>query len=136
MTPETMDLLETWFGGLGDRRMDLSPLFYARLFARAPGLRPLFPADMKHQAMKLADTLEVVVGHIRALDSVAPALMEMGARHAEYGAKTEHYAIVGDTLLAALAEIGGSTWDQRLEDAWREAIDLISETMLSGVPRA
>ncbi len=62
--------------------------------------------------------------------------MEMGARHAEYGATAEHYTIVSDTLVATLADLAGDTWNQRIEDAWREAIDLISQTMLSGVPRS
>jgi hemoglobin-like flavoprotein len=133
MSLDSMEPLEAWFAALGERRTKLSPRFYERLFTTAPELRSMFPKDMAHQAMKLADTLEVVVSHIHKLDSVAPALMEMGQRHDEYGATPEHYTIVGDTLLATLAEIAGDTWDQRIEDAWRQAIDLISETMLSGV---
>ncbi len=133
MTPETIAALEASFAAIGDRRTELTPLFYDRLFARAPGVRGLFPDDISHQAMKLADTLEVVIAHLRSLDSVAPALMEMGDRHARYGAKPEHYPIVGDTLLASLAEVSGDAWNHKVEEAWREAIEVISATMLSGV---
>ena len=133
MTPETISLIETSFQALGPRAAELTPVFYERLFEAAPGVRPLFPEDISKQAMKLADTLSVVVRHIRALDTVAPALMEMGARHARYGAIPEHYPVVRDTLLGALAELSGDAWDQQTEDAWFEALTLISDTMLSGV---
>ena len=136
MTPETIALIESSYAALGPRRSELTALFYARLFERAPSVRTLFPRTMDNQAMKLADTLSVVVQHIHSLDTVAPALMEMGARHAQYGAAPAHYPIVRDTLLGALAELLEGSWDQATEDAWRTAIDLISETMLAGVPRS
>ena len=59
MRLDSMEPLEDWFAALGDRRTQLSPRFYERLFATAPQLHSMFPDDMEHQAMKLADSDDV-----------------------------------------------------------------------------
>ena len=61
---ELVARLRASFALLAPRADELTALFYARLFAAQPGLRPLFPADMAAQRTKLAQTLAFVVASL------------------------------------------------------------------------
>ena len=77
-------------------------LFYDRLFEVAPSVKAMFPADMTEQRKKLMGTLAVVVNGLGDLGSVLPAASALAKRHVSYGAKPEHYPVVGGTLLWTL----------------------------------
>ena len=70
-------------------------MFYDRLFYMAPSLRAMFPADMRDQKRKLMVMLASAVQGTSNLDTLAPQLMALGARHVGYGVKDEHYKAVG-----------------------------------------
>jgi methyl-accepting chemotaxis protein len=56
-----IDALETSFDLLAPRGEELVDIFYARLFAAAPSVEPLFSAtDMRRQKAKLLATLVLV----------------------------------------------------------------------------
>src|SRR5688572_10296405 len=81
----------------------LAETFYALLFERCPGLRPLFPAELAQQRAKLTQMLAWIVTHLDRRDELLPGVQELGRRHAGYGAAREHYPFVRDTLLDAMA---------------------------------
>ena len=60
--------------------------FYSRLFEVAPGVRPLFPEDMKAQGRKLIQMIGVAVNNADDVESLIPALRALGERHVGYGA--------------------------------------------------
>ena len=93
--------------------------FYARLFARAPALRTLFPADLSAQELKLSHTLYMLVAAQEKGEAVGPALRELGRRHVGYGARPRHYRIVGEVLLETLEERNGAEWSEAAAEAWR-----------------
>jgi methyl-accepting chemotaxis protein len=136
MTPDRIDRLESSFAALAPQADRLTELFYDRLFAAHPGVRPLFPEDIAPQRMKLLQSLVTVVENLRDLSAVVPALHALGARHVAYGTQPAHYGAVRDTLLAAMAELAGDLWNETLHDDWTAAIDLVAETMLQGAARA
>src|SRR5881296_3831020 len=100
----TLDLeaLETSFDLVAPRGDELMDEFYSRLFATAPAVRPLFPTDMKRQKAML-------------LGPIVPKLRDLGARHVAYGARPEHYPVVGATLIASMAAIAGDHWKPEYE---------------------
>ena len=73
-------------------------LFYGRLFDLDPGLRSLFKGDITEQGRKLMTMLATAVKGLDRPDELLPAVRNLGARHAGYGVKDEHY----DTVAAAL----------------------------------
>jgi hemoglobin-like flavoprotein len=77
-------------------------LFYERLFAVAPAVKAMFPADVTEQRKKLMTTLAVVVNGLGNLEAVLPAASALAKRHVNYGAKPEHYPVVGGALLWTL----------------------------------
>jgi hemoglobin-like flavoprotein len=110
----------------------LGTTFYAMLFLRHPATRQLFPHDLGQQQSKLTQMLAWIVTHLDQTDEILPAVRELGRRHAGYGAVTEHYPAVRDTLIDAMRRTAGAEWNENLSDDWRLSIDLIARHMLAG----
>lgn len=94
------------------------PRFYARLFEEHPELRPLFPASMRDQAMKLADALRLAVSLLRDPPTLEATLSDLGARHVLYGVEENQLDHVRDTLVELLVETEGEQMTEELLDAW------------------
>ena len=128
-----IDALETSFDHIAARGDELVDVFYQRLFAVAPGVQPLFAdTDLKRQKGMLLATLVLLRRSLRDLDPVTPKLRDMGARHVRYGALPEHYPVVGEVLIASMAEIAGDAWTLEHELAWTEAFGVVAGVMLEG----
>src|SRR5215212_11188873 len=110
-----IDILETSFDLIAPRGDELMDEFYSRLFEAAPGVRPLFPDDMRKQKTMLLGALVLVRKSLRDLDRLVPTLHALGARHVGYGAKPEHYPVVGSALIDAMAAVAGDAWTPEIE---------------------
>ncbi len=129
--------LETSFDLLAPRGEELVEVFYRNLFAAAPEVRPLFAkTDMKRQRAMLLAALVLLRNSLRDLDALVPKLHAMGARHAGYGVTPEMYPLVGQVLLASMAELAGDAWSADLADAWSDAYGVVASTMLDGAGAA
>jgi hemoglobin-like flavoprotein len=105
-------------------------LFYDRLFALDPALRPLFRStDFGEQKKKLMQTLAVAVRGLDKLDQLTPALEALGRRHAGYRVKDEHYATVAQALLWTLEQGLGPAFTPEVRDAWTETYLLVASVM-------
>jgi len=125
--------LETSFDQVAIRGDELVDVFYRRLFEAAPAVWPLFAGvDLKRQKGMLLATLVLLRRSLRDLDSVVPKLRDMGARHVQYGARPEYYPVVGEVLIASMAEIAGDAWTIEYELAWTEAFAIVAGAMLDG----
>lgn len=106
--------------------------FYARLFAMAPHVRSLFQEDMTEQRTKLMMTLSFIVGHLDRLDLLLPEAVELARRHVRYGARDEHYAVVGRALIGTLRDTLASRFTPEVERAWAAAYAALSGAMVTG----
>lgn len=135
----TLDLetLETSFDLIAPRGEELVDTFYTRLFEVAPAVEPLFAdTDLRKQKAMLLATLVLLRKSLRDLDSIAPKLRQLGARHVAYGARPEHYPVVAEVLLASMAELAGEAWTPQVEAAWAGALGLVATAMLEGAEEA
>jgi len=105
-------------------------LFYGKLFAKAPGVRPLFPEDMKAQGQKLMQMIGVAVNNMATVEQIIPALEACGRRHVDYGALPDHYPVVGEVLLDTLATAVGDDFTDEARDAWAKTYGILSSVML------
>ena len=71
-------------------------------------MRALFTGDMKEQGRKLMAMLATVVNGLTRLEQIVPAAQALAKRHVGYGAKVEHYPVVGAALLVMLLAISGA----------------------------
>src|SRR5215471_12575363 len=90
----------------------------------------MFPADMAEQRQKLMAMLAVVVNGLSNLESVLPVASALAKRHVTYGAKPEHYHVVGSALLWTLERGLGDAWTKEVADAWTAAYDMLSGYMI------
>ena len=131
-----LEALEASFDLLAPRGDELMDEFYARLFAAAPAVKPLFPDDMRRQKTMLLGALVLLRKSLRDLDAIVPKLRQLGAAHVSYGARPEHYPVVGSALIAAMAAVAGEAWTQEYELAWSQAFDVVAAVMLEGAEEA
>jgi hemoglobin-like flavoprotein len=130
MTPEQQELIRSSWAQVAPIADTAAVLFYERLFALDPGLRPMFAhTDMPAQRKLLMQTLAVVVASIDKLETLVPAVEALGRRHAGYGVKPADYATVGRALLDTLKTGLGSGFMPEVEAAWTEADELLAGVM-------
>ena len=106
-------------------------IFYDRLFEVAPTVKAMFPADMTEQRKKLMMVLAAVVNGLGNLESILPVASALAKRHVGYGAKAEHYPVVGAALLWTLEKGLGKAWTPEIADAWTAAYGTLSGYMIS-----
>ena len=132
-----LEALETSFDVVAPRGDELMDEFYRGLFEAAPAVMPLFAdTDLQRQKTMLLGTLVLLRKSMSDLNAIVPKLRELGARHVAYGAQPEHYPVVGEVLIAAMATIAGAAWRSEHERAWREAFGIVAGAMLDGANTA
>ena len=131
MTPSQIKLVQESFSRVAPISEQAAVLFYDRLFEVAPQVRALFPDEMSEQRKKLMATLAVVVNGLTNLEAVLPAASALAKRHVGYGAKPEHYPVVGGALLWTLEKGLGDAWTPELAEAWAAAYGTLSGFMIA-----
>jgi hemoglobin-like flavoprotein len=132
-----IDALETSFDLVAPRGDELMEIFYSNLFAVAPSVKPLFAgSDMARQRAMLLSALALLRRSLRNLEPAVPVLKSLGARHVAYGARPEHYPVVGNVLIGAMAHVAGPDWEPRFAKAWNEAFGIVAGAMLEGAREA
>jgi hemoglobin-like flavoprotein len=139
MTPEEVKLVQESFAKVVPISDQAAVIFYDRLFESAPPVRTMFTGDMAEQRRKLMAMLAAVVGGLGDLESILPAASGLAIRHVSYGAKAEHYPVVGAALLWTLEKGLGDAWTPDVASAWTTAYTTLSGYMISeayGRPQA
>ena len=139
MTPEQVTLVQQSFAKVAPISEQAAVLFYGRLFEIAPQVKAMFPEDMSEQRKKLMATLAVVVNGLSNLEAVLPAASALAWRHVGYGARPEHYPVVGSALLWTLEKGLGDGWTPDVAEAWTAAYGTLSGFMIEqayGRPQA
>jgi nitric oxide dioxygenase len=131
MNPAEIKLVQDSFAKVAPISEQAAVIFYDRLFEVAPSVRAMFPDDMTEQRKKLMGTLAVVVNGLSNLEAVLPAASALAKRHVNYGAKPEHYPVVGGALLWTLEQGLGAAWTPDVAAAWTAAYGTLSGYMIS-----
>jgi nitric oxide dioxygenase len=141
MTEEQAQLVRESWAKVRPIAPAAAAMFYARLFEIEPSVRPLFKRDIGEQGRMLMGMIGMVVARLDDLGALVPAVRALGARHASYGVREEHYAPVGAALLWTLEQGLGAAFTPEVHDAWATAYELLATTMqeaarLAALPEA
>ncbi|MBR0824413.1 hemin receptor [Bradyrhizobium manausense] len=139
MNPAQIKLVQDSFAKVAPIADQAAVIFYDRLFEVAPSVKAMFPSDLTEQRKKLMATLAVVVGGLSNLETILPAASALAKRHVAYGAKPEHYPVVGSALLWTLEKGLGAAWTAEVASAWTAAYGVLSNFMITeayGRPQA
>ncbi len=136
MTPQQVVLVKDSWQKVVPIRDTAAELFYTRLFTLDPALKVLFKGDMKEQGRKLMTMIATAVNALDKLESIVPAVLDLGRRHAGYGVQAAHYGTVATALLWTLGQGLGEAFTQDVEQAWVAAYTVLASTMQQGAGTA
>ena len=131
VTPQQIELVQSSFTKVVPIAGTAADLFYDRLFEIAPDVRSLFPSDLAEQKEKLMAMLSTAVANLHKLDSILPAVKDLGRRHRGYGVTATHYAPVGAALLWTLEQGLGSDFTPEVKAAWADTYNALSGVMMA-----
>jgi hemoglobin-like flavoprotein len=131
MTPEAIALIKASYIGVTATPRQLAARFYEKLFAAAPGLRPLFPTDLTLLQGHFEAALALVVRNLDDVSELNGPLRDLGAQHVHWGARPEDYVTAREALVGAIGGLAPA-WDSALERHWRAAVTAIIVPMLEG----
>jgi hemoglobin-like flavoprotein len=129
MTPEQVTMVQESFKRVVPIASTAADLFYDRLFEIAPEVRAMFPDDLKEQKKKLIAMLATAVTNLHQVDTIVPAVEELGRRHVAYGVSEKHYAPVGAALLWTLEKGLGDAFTPPLKEAWTQTYMTLAGVM-------
>lgn len=124
-------LVQNSFRQVAPAAEEVAALFYGRLFEIAPEVRPLFKGDLTEQGRKLMQVLGYAVGSLDRLDTLVPAVEDLGRRHGKYGVRDEHYDAVGFALLWTLEKGLGEGFTAEVKAAWVAVYTVLAGVMKS-----
>ena len=136
MTPEQVHLIRKSFAELSRHEHIAALVFYRRLFEIDPNLQRLFKGDIEEQSKKLLEMLGVLIAMLERPLGLELELKAMGLRHAGYGVKNEHYAMVGRALLDMLAETLDRGFTPEVREAWTALYGAVETVMKLGAAEA
>jgi hemoglobin-like flavoprotein len=133
MTPDAQRLVRDSFAKIAPNAEAAAGMFYDRLFALDPSLRRLFNGDMTEQRRKLMTMIGTAVANLHRLDTIVPAVQDLGRRHAGYGVAPSHYQTVAAALLWTLEQGLGDEFTSETRQAWVECYTTLASTMQHAV---
>jgi len=114
----------------------LAVAYFRRLFELDRSLRRLFHGDMRQLGQKFVSTLRVLVANLERFEEFAPHMRGLGARHAGYHVRDEHYAIAGIALIGTLATLLGDAFTPATRAAWTRVFGAITDEIVAGARSA
>ena len=131
MTPRQIALIRQSWVKVQPVSEQAARIFYDRLFEIAPELRALYRGDLRQQGEKLMVMLSVVIHGLERLDTLA-SVQDLGARHARYGVRPEHYDAVGEALLWTLERGLSASFTGEVKEAWLAFYRRLASRMQAG----
>jgi hemoglobin-like flavoprotein len=135
MSPESQALVRDSFAKVVPIAPQAASMFYDRLFALDPALKPLFSGDMNEQGRKLMAMIGTAIANLGTLETIVPAIQDLGRRHATYNVQPEHYDTVAAALLWTLRQGLGDGFTPPVQAAWTEAYTTLAAVMKDAAGR-
>ena len=129
MTPTQVEIVKNSFKIIATDAQKASQIFYDELFYLAPYLRQLFPEDMTRHKSKFVQMLATIIKGLEQVSAISEEVVNLGRRHMSYDVQPEHYAIVGEALVAMLGRFLGPRLTPEIQDAWVAAYDMLARLM-------
>ncbi len=131
------ELLYESLGWAAEREPVITRRFYEILFERYPQVQPLFGKNARDaQAKMLQDAIVMALEHLDDAQWLTDTIGAVGAKHVDYGVTDEMYPMVGESLVATLAEHCGARWTEDHQAAWVRTWGALQSLALAGAARA
>ena len=129
--PDTHYLVQSSFEKVAAQKEEAARLFYEKLFAIAPQVKPMFAnVDINVQGAMLMNMLGAAVKGLDRLDELKPIVEDLGRRHFAYGVRIEHFAPVEECLLSVVKTFMGDDFNLDVQLAWTRIYNFVAQTMI------
>ncbi|EYB69468.1 flavohemoprotein [Deinococcus phoenicis] len=133
LTPEQLATVKATVPALELHGETITRHFYASMFAAHPELLNIFnPANQKtgRQARSLAASILAYGAYIDRPEVLGPMVGRIATKHVSLEVLPEHYPIVGEHLLKAIAAVLGEAATPEILDAWAAAYGQLADIMI------
>jgi len=137
LSPQALEVVQATAATVAAHADEITAHFYPRMFAAHPELLRIFNQGNQatgEQSKALAGS--VVAYAVQLIDPEAPSfdhvMRRIAFKHVSLGIRPEQYTIVGEHLLASVAEVLGDAVTPEIAAAWSEvywlfALQLVAE---------
>ncbi len=132
MTTEQKQLVTATVAVLKEHGVLLTTHFYKRLFTFNPELKSVFNMGNQQNGRQQTALAMAVLAYAENIEDPSvlfPAVDKIGHKHTSVNVRPEHYAVVGQHLLASIKEVLGDAATGALIDAWAAAYGQLAELM-------
>lgn len=136
ITPRQIELVQSTWAAVAPIKDQAAALFYKKLFETNPALQSLFKGDMTEQGRKLMAMIATAVNGLPRIETLVPAVRDLGRRHADYGVREADYGSVAGALLWTLEQGLGPKFTPEVKEAWTLAYTVLATTMQQGAASA
>ncbi len=135
LSTETITMINATVPAVEQNARAITECFYPLLFKRYPATRDFF--NMSHQTgggsqrQALANAVVAYAKNIERLEALGPAVSLITNKHVSLGILPEHYPLVGECLLAAIAEVLGEAATEEVLKAWGAAYGQLVDILVA-----
>lgn len=133
LSKETIEIIKSTAPVLEEHGVAITTVFYKNMFENHPELLNIFNhMNQKEgrQQTALANLVYEAAKNIDRLESLLPAVEQVGHKHRALGVKPEHYPIVGEHLIGGIKEVLGDGATDEIITAWTEAYGVIAQVFI------
>ncbi|EKX33112.1 hypothetical protein GUITHDRAFT_59227, partial [Guillardia theta CCMP2712] len=105
-------------------------MIYDCLFKLAPNATHLFTKPREYMAIKMGDTLGMLVSFADDPDDMKKQVASLGLRHVKYNVRPHHIPLIAPVIVNVLAEACGEAWSEEIEQAWSTVIHMVCQNMV------
>jgi hemoglobin-like flavoprotein len=109
--------------------------FFTSLFTNAPSVEGLFGPHFltSSKTVMLPRMIDSCVRLLVDPEKLIDTIVDLGRRHSRYGARPEHFKIVGETLISTLGSVLKDDFDELTQRAWVTVFEMMSTLMTMAI---
>lgn len=131
LSDQTIATVKATVPVLKQHATDITSTMYDILFEKYPETKALFKEAPSQQPKILAAAVQAYAANIDNLGALTGAVEQMAKAHVRTNVQPEHYAMVGESLLAALEQVLGEAATPEIIDAWKEAYFFLADILIA-----
>lgn len=133
LSEETRSIIKATVPVLEQNGTTITTTFYKNMLREHKELLNIFNQVNQSKGVQpaaLATTVLAAAKHIDDMSVLLPHVEQIGHKHRALQIKPEHYPIVGQNLLKAIAEVLGDAATPKVLNAWAAAYDAIADIFI------
>ncbi len=129
ISPESLKIINATKGVVAENSIKITSAFYPRMLKNNPEVLQFFNLSNQRkgaQPRALADSIVAYAVNIEDLGKLDELVQRVAHKHCALNVKPEHYKIVHDNLMGAIAEVLGDAVTPEVAAAWSEAVNALA----------